>query len=270
MRGFLASMYVGLQIESNWTRKWVWALYLVVYPVGSFLSVLILYGVFGKQSGLLPFALYGSVFYYSISMVAFDTAMSVHDDREHYQTLKYIFLSSTSYGTYLCGRAATRYLIALTGIVANLCWMVPVLHLPFAPDWAALFLGCVLGYLIGAGLGMVMASLFLLTARLDTDVVEALFGGMFVMSGALFPPTAFPPLLERIAETIPVSGFVELVRRGISGVQFTGFLASVPLESLILRAALGAGAVFVLGVVLVGLGSRQAQRKGYVDMTTAF
>ena len=117
---------------------------------------------------------------------------------------------------------------------------------------------------------MVMASLFLLTARLDTDVVEALFGGMFVMSGALFPPTAFPPLLERIAETIPVSGFIELVRRGISGVQFTGFLASVPLESLMLRVALGAGAVFVLGVVLVGLGSRQAQRKGYVDMTTAF
>jgi len=117
---------------------------------------------------------------------------------------------------------------------------------------------------------MVMASLFLLTARLDTDVVEALFGGLFVMSGALFPPTAFPPMLERIAEVIPVSDFVELMRRGISGVQFTGFLASVSLESLMLRVAVGAGIVFVLGVVLVGLGSRQAQRKGYVDMTTAY
>jgi ABC-2 type transport system permease protein len=203
-------------------------------------------------------------------MVAFDTAMSVHDDREHYQTLKYIFLSSTSYGTYLCGRAATRYLIALAGIAVNLCWLVPALHLPFAPDWAVLLAGCALGYLIGSGLGMVMASLFLLTAKLDTDVVEALFGGLFVMSGALFPPTAFPPLLERIAEVVPVSGFIELMRRGVSGVQFTGFLVRVPLGSLMLRVAVGAGTVFVLGVVLVGLGSRQAQRKGYVDMTTAY
>ena len=79
-------------------------------------------------------------------MVFFDMAYSVHDDREHYQTLKYIFLSGTSYRTYLCGRAATRYLIALAGMDGALPGVLaglvccPVLAVPTS-----------VGYGIGAG-----------------------------------------------------------------------------------------------------------------------
>ena len=54
MKGFLASMYVGLQIESNWTKRWVWLLYLAAYPIGSFLAVIILYGIFGLQATVAP------------------------------------------------------------------------------------------------------------------------------------------------------------------------------------------------------------------------
>ncbi len=270
MKGFLASMYVGLQIESNWTKKWVWLLYLAVYPIGSFLAVTILYGVFGKESGQLPYALYGTIFYYSLSMVFFDMAFSVHDDREHYQTLKYIFLSSTSYLTYLCGRAATCYLIAIAGIVINLSWLVPVLHLPFHPDWSYLIAGTVLGYLVAAGLGLTVASVFLLTIKLDVDVVDALFGGMFILSGALFPPTAFPAVFARIAEFVPMSAFIELMRRAVAGNVLTSFLGDSSILQLLGRVALSALILFVLGAMLVALGSRQAQRKGYIDVTTAF
>ncbi|MHB8070801.1 MAG: ABC transporter permease [Candidatus Cryosericum sp.] len=270
MKGFLASMYVGLQIESNWTKKWVWLLYLAAYPVGSFLAVLILYGVFGQDTGLLPYALYGTIFYYSLSMVFFDMAFSVHDDREHYQTLKYIFLSSTSYRTYLCGRAATRYLIALAGIGINLCWLIPVLHLPFHPSWGYLAAGALLGFLVAAGLGMCMASVFLLTIKLDVDVVEALFGGMFVVSGALFPPTAFPAVFAKVAEIIPMSSFIELMRRATSGQILTTFLSDLSNFQLLGRVALSAAVLFAFGSLLVSFGSRQAQRKGYIDVTTAF
>ncbi len=270
MKGFIASMYVGLQIESNWTKKWVWLLYLAAYPVGSFLAVLILYGAFGQETGMLPYALYGSVFYYSLSMVFFDMAFSVHDDREHYQTLKYIFLSSTSYRTYLCGRAAARYLIALTGIAINFCWLVPVLHLPFHPSWGFLVAGVFLGFLVAAGLGMCVASVFLLTIKLDVDVVEALFGGMFVISGALFPPTAFPPVFAKIAEFIPMSSFIELMRRAISGKILTDFLSGLSTVQLLGNVAISAILLFGLGSLLVSYGSRQAQRKGYIDVTTAF
>lgn len=270
MRGFLASMYIGLQIESNWTRKWVWLLYLAAYPIGSFLAVIILYGVFGKETGLLPYALYGTIFYYSLSMVFFDMAFSVHDDREHYQTLKYIFLSGTSYLVYLCGRAATRYLIAIAGIVINLGWLIPVLHLPFRPDWRYLAAGAILGYLVATGLGLMMASVFLLTIKLDVDVVDALFGGMFVLSGALFPPTAFPAVIAKIAEFVPMSPFIELMRRAVSGSVLTSFLGTVSTPELLGRVALSAIVLFGIGSILVALGSRQAQRKGYIDVTTAF
>jgi ABC-2 type transport system permease protein len=155
-------------------------------------------------------------------------AFSVHDDREHYQTLKYIFLSGTSYRTYLCGRAATRYLIALVGIAINLCWLIPAMHLPFHPSWGFLAAGALLGFLVAAGLGMCVASVFLLTIKLDVDVVDALFGGIFVVSGALFPPTAFPPVFARIAEFIPLSSFIELMRRAISGKILTDFSRSYP------------------------------------------
>ena len=263
-------MYLGLQIESNWTKKWVWLLYLAVYPIGSLLTVIILYGVFGQKTGMLPYAFYGNIVYYSLSMVFFDMAFSVHDDREHYQTLKYIFLSRTSYRTYLCGRAATRYLIALLGIAINLCWMVPVLHLPFHPDWFFLGCGVVLGYMIAAGLGMCFASFFLLTIKLDVDVVDALFGGIFVLSGALFPPTAFPLVFAKIAEILPISPFIELMRRALSGKILTTFLSTLSMDALLWRVAGSAIVLFALGSVLVSLGSRQAQRKGYIDMTTAF
>jgi ABC-2 type transport system permease protein len=270
MKGFLASMYVGLQIESNWTKKWVWLLYLAAYPIGSFLAVIILYGAFGQKTGLLPYALYGSIFYYSLAMVFFDMAFSVHDDREHYQTLKYIFLSGTSYRTYLCGRAATRYLIALAGIAINLCWLIPVLHLPFRPSWGYLAAGAALGYLVAAGLGMAMASVFLLTIKLDVDVVDALFGGMFVLSGALFPPTAFPTAFAKFAEFVPMSPFIELMRRAVSGTVLTTFLADMSTLQLLGRVAIAAAVLFALGSLLVSFGSRQAQRKGYIDVTTAF
>ncbi|MGB9666826.1 MAG: ABC transporter permease [Candidatus Cryosericum sp.] len=270
MKGFLASMYVGLQIESNWTKKWVWLLYLAVYPIGSFLAVTILYGVFGKESGQLPYALYGTIFYYSLSMVFFDMAFSVHDDREHYQTLKYIFLSSTSYLTYLCGRAATRYLIAITGIVINLAWLIPVLHLPFHPSWGYAIAGMVLGYLVATGLGLMVASVFLLTIKLDVDVVDALFGGMFVLSGALFPPSVFPVVLARIAEFVPMSAFIELMRRSVAGSALASAYSGVLMPELLGRVALSAVIVFVMGALLVAVGSRQAQRKGYIDVTTAF
>ncbi len=270
MKGFLASMYIGLQIESNWTKKWVWLLYLAIYPIGSLMTVIILYGAFGQKTGLLPYALYGNIIYYAISMVFFDMAFSVHDDREHYQTLKYIFLSKTSYRTYLCGRAATRYCIALLGIAINMCWMVPVLHLPFHPNWVFLLCGSVLGYLIATGLGLCFASFFLLTIKLDVDVVEALFGGMFVLSGALFPPTVFPPVIAKIAEFIPMSPFIELMRRALSGKVLAEFLSALSMDTLLWRVALSAAVLFAAGSVLVSLGSRQAQRKGYIDVTTAF
>jgi ABC-2 type transport system permease protein len=270
MKGFIASMYIGLQIESNWTKKWVWLLYLAAYPVGSFLAVLILYGVFGQETGLLPYALYGTIFYYSLSMVFFDMAFSVHDDREHYQTLKYIFLSGTPYRTYLCGRAATRYLIALVGIAINLCWLIPAMHLPFHPSWGFLAAGALLGFLVAAGLGMCVSSVFLLTIKLDVDVVDALFGGIFVVSGALFPPTAFPPVFARIAEFIPLSSFIELMRRAISGKILTDFLSELSTARLLGNVAVSAALLFALGALLVSFGSRQAQRKGYIDVTTAF
>ncbi len=270
MKGFLASMYIGLQIESNWTRKWAWLLYVAVYPVGSFLAVLILYGAFGQNAGLLPYALYGTTLYYSLSMVFFDMAYSVHDDREHYQTLKYIFLSGTSYRTYLCGRAATRYLIALAGIAINMCWLVPVLGLPFHMQWGYLTVGLLLGYLVAAGLGMCVASVFLLTVKLDVDVVEALFGGMLVVSGALFPPTALPAAAAKLAEFVPMSSYIELMRRAISGQALTSFLSTLSMGQLLTNVAISAIALFVLGSILVSFGSRQAQRKGYIDVTTAF
>lgn len=270
MRGFLAAMYVGFQIESNWTNKLRWALYLLAYPLGSFLTIMILYGVFGKTSELLPFAFYGNIFYWILTMVFFDMAFSVHDDREHYQTLKYVFLSQTSYRVYLCGRAATRYLMALAAVSVNLCWILPVFKLPLHPHWGLLLAGIVFGYMLAAGLGMCMASLFLVAIKLDVDVVDALFGGMFVLSGALFPPTAFPRVVAVIAEFIPISGWIEYMRRAISGRILSEYLSNLNVSQLFGRAALGAVAVFIAGSLLVAWGSRQAQRKGYIDITTAY
>jgi ABC-2 type transport system permease protein len=145
-----------------------------------------------------------------------------------------------------------------------------VLHLPFHPNWGYLMAGAVLGYLVAAGLGLAMASVFLLTIKLDVDVVDALFGGMFVLSGALFPPTVFPAVFARIAEFVPMSPFIELMRRAVSGQMLTSFLSDLSTFQLLNRVALSAAVLFALGSVLVAFGSRQAQQKGYIDVTTAF
>jgi ABC-type polysaccharide/polyol phosphate export permease len=93
---------------------------------------------------------------------------------------------------------------------------------------------------------------------------------MFVLSGALFPPTVFPAVFARIAEFVPMSPFIELMRRAVSGQMLTSFLSDLSTFQLLNRVALSAAVLSALGSVLVAFGSRQAQQKGYIDVTTAF
>jgi Zn-dependent membrane protease YugP len=77
-------------------------------------------------------------------------------------------------------------------------------------------------------------------------------------------------VFAKIAEFVPMSPFIELMRRAVSGMILTTFLADMSTAQLLGRVAVSAAVLFALGSLLVSFGSRQAQRKGYIDVTTAF
>jgi ABC-2 type transport system permease protein len=268
-------MWLGWQIESNWTDPWLFVVYVVAKPLAGSLLLVFMFLAAGRTE-LLPFTYLGNAVYMLVGSVGFGMSAAVVADRENYGMLKYIRVSPIGLRSYLIGRGLAQGAEGSLGAVLTIAaGLVLPLGLRQAIDWGRVEWGWLAFYLVvGMGmllsLGMILGGVVLNMARHGYFLSEGVGSAMYLLSGAVFPLSALPDWLRAIALALPTTYWMEGVRRSVLGPNGGVQLADWNQPALALALLLGTAALAVAAHFVFRWGERRASRLGRYDQTTDF
>jgi ABC-2 type transport system permease protein len=272
-RSLTTGARLGWAIESNWTDPFLFAVYSVARPVGaSLVLVAIVWLVAGAgRRDYLGFLVVGSACWTFVGGGMSGFVWAVLDDRERYRMLKYVVLSAVRFLPFLVGRASAQLFSASAGFIVTLAVGVVFLGVRIdvgAIDWPLFVASMAVGLGSVVALGLAVAGLCLTIRREAWSYPEAIAGGLYLLSGTIFPPDVLPTALQPVALALPTTWWLEGVRRALLGTPTTGLLASVP-DTIVLLALCASTAVLTLvswGVFRTF--ERVARERGLIDQTT--
>ncbi|MCD6310454.1 MAG: ABC transporter permease [Candidatus Eremiobacteraeota bacterium] len=217
-----SSFWLSWELETNWTSPLLYILYSVIRPLFSMLIVIFIYKVLSYRKPneeLFQFLYVGNSLGLFLLGGLQGLSTVLHDDREHYATLKYIYMAPMPFFLYLAGRSGTRvfvsaFYMAVALIIGNIFLGIPILY---GGGGTGLFL---LVFMLGIGLvyavGLLMAAISMLTALHHSFFMnEAVTGVIYFLCGMIFPLSMLPGILRKIAVVLPFSHWVELARRAL-------------------------------------------------------
>ena len=257
LRSFRMAAWLGWQIESNWTDPFLFAVYSVIKPVAGAAILVVMYAVITEgdfESPLFSYILLGNAFYIYVGQIMSGISWAVIEDREHYRTMKYLYIAPIRIPYYLIGRGAARFVTGSVSVAITLLAGVLFLHLRLVPseiNWP-MFLGAwLLGVVMLAMLGLLLAGVTMITANNVYVIGETVAGALYLFSGAIFPLEVLPIWLRPIGFVIPLSYWLELLRRSLLGSVAQAFPTFAQLSDGQLFAILGSlTLVFGLASVL--------------------
>lgn len=273
-QGFKTGAWLGWQIESNWTDPFLFAIYSVVKPVAGVLILVVMYLVVAKgglSNPLFPQAFLGTTFYLYVVNVLSGVSFTVHDDREHYGMLKYVYIAPIHVYGYLLGRGVAKALVATLSVLVTLLFGASFLGVRVLFADPKLFaLGFVLGLGALAFFGVLLAGVCLIIARHGWMVGEAVAGVLYVLCGAVFPLEVLPQAFRTLSLGLPPTYWFEALRRALLGRGLHAGLSFLS-DSQILLILAGSTALGI-GLSLWGfrLFEHIARRRGLLDMQTMY
>jgi len=197
----------------------------------------------------------------------------VVEEREEYETLKYVYTSPIGIFTYLTGRASVKLVLATVSLVLTLLtgwFLVGVKWSWGAVAWAPLLVTVVLGLVATVSLGFLVAGTALLLPRIAISVNESMAVALYLLCGVIFPIDLLPPGLRELSLLLPFTWWYEALRRFVLGAGLSARLGHLSDASL-LGALLATTAAFAL---LSRWGynrlERRARQQGRLDQTTLF
>lgn len=222
VRTFRIAAWLGWQIEGNWADPLVFFIFAVLRPMASALILLLMYQVIagGQRGDFFDYLFISNAFYVLVIQVMVGLSWTIIDDRENYKMLKYIYTSPARKISYLAGRAVAKVGLGLLTSLMLLATGVLFLglHLDLAQvQWGWFVPFFFLGMMILFGLGMILAGISLVIARHGAMIGEIVGGMLLLFSGAYFPPDILPPFLKEIAMGVPVTYWLEGIRRSLEG-----------------------------------------------------
>jgi ABC-2 type transport system permease protein len=113
--------------------------------------------------------------------------------------------------TYIAAMLATFLLAFALEVVSLIVLARTLFDVPFPGQLVSLTLTILLGAAAFSALGIGLAGL-MRSAEGASAVVNAIYLPMAFLSGAFFSPHAFPDFLQAIAEVLPLTWFIRLVR----------------------------------------------------------
>jgi len=276
---FKWAAWLGWQMESNWTRPFIFAIYAIVRPIAGALILLVMFTVIAYLGGydspeLFHHAYIGNAFYMYIFEVLFGVTWVIHDDREHFRTLKYIYISPANYFVYILGRTLSKVAITTFAVVITLAFGAMFLGVPihlFEINWLLLIPVLLIGLLSIVTFGLALAGISFLTAKHSMGMNEGIAGVFYLFCGVIFPIHVLPAWGISFAKILPVTYWLDLLRTSLgAGTGVDTALAGTSTEAglLILIACTIAFAFFSIGTFK--LGDYLARKKGLIDMTTAY
>jgi ABC-2 type transport system permease protein len=238
----------------------------------------VMYGVISKGNFDTPLFAYiyiGNAFYQYVSMVMTGVSWAIIDDREHYKTLKYIYTAPVSLPWYLIGRGVSRFLIATFSVIVTLVFGVIFLHIPIVfseINWGLLVVSVIVGAIMLSLIGILLAGITLLTVRQSFFIGDVVAGVFFLFCGVIFPLELLPPALQTIGKLIPVTYWIELIRRSMVGSIADAFpiFANVT-NSRLMLILLGLTVVYgVISLIVWRVCDHSAREQGLIDWTSNY
>ncbi|MEX2161052.1 MAG: ABC transporter permease [Anaerolineales bacterium] len=277
-RTIRAAAWLGWQIESNWTDPLTFLIYSVVKPLSSAAILVVMYSVItGGQfdNPVFPYIYLGNAFYIYVAAVLAGVSWCVIEDREQYRMLKYIYIAPIHIPIYLLGRGFAKFVFGSLAVFITLTVGVLFLQVPLdlaRVDWPLFVASLALGILMLAMMGLTLGSVILLIVNNVYFVGEAVAGALFLFSGAIFPLDILPTWLQPIGYVVPISYWLELIRRALIGQVAETFATFREFSNIQLLGIL-AGLTVLFTVVAFAVFrycDHQAREKGYIDRVTNF
>ena len=223
LRSFKVAAWLGWQIESNWTDPFLFAVYSIVKPLASAGILVIMYSIIAKGNfgtPIFPYIYYGNAFYIYVGAVMAGISWAVIDDREHYKTLKYMYIAPIRIPAYWLGRGVARFLSGSIAVAITLAFGVLFLHVPLdlaKVNWPLFLISISVGIAMLSMMGLILASITLLVAHHFFLIGEAVASALYLLSGAIFPLDVLPAWLRPFGYAMPITYWLELMRRSLAG-----------------------------------------------------
>jgi ABC-2 type transport system permease protein len=275
-RGLRTAFWLGWQIDSNWADPWLFFVYSIARPLGGALILVFMYFAVaaGRQGPLLAFFVVGTAFWPLVLGGTQGMAQTVIEDREQWRTTRYVVTAPIPWPAYLVGRALARTVsLGLPAAVVTLAAAALLLDVRIVLDPGGLAYASVallLGLCAILAVGLVAVAVAVTFAGEAWRLPEAVSAALYLVSGAIFPPTLLPGPLRGVAAGMPLTWWLEGLRRGLLGA-----------DARVSYPAMGNGEVLVvlLGLTLAwGAGAsllfvvadRRARRFGILDRESSF
>ena len=268
--------WLGWQVESNWADPLVFGIYTVLRPLATALILAGMYwAVAGRaaNAGLFPAVYLGSAFHVYVTTVVIGMGWVVVEEREEYETLKYIVTSPIGMFTYLTGRASVKLVLATVSLALTLVigwFLVGVRWWWGGVAWGPLAVTLVLGLAATVALGFLVAGLAMLLPRVAISINEGLAVALYLLCGVIFPIDLLPRGLQEFSLLLPFTWWYEGLRRFTLGAGVSGRVGQWSNGALL-------GALFTTTVAFAVLGrygyialERRARQQGRLDQTTLF
>jgi ABC-2 type transport system permease protein len=277
-RSFKIAAWLGWQINSNWTDPFLFAVYSIIRPISRAAILVVMYSVITGgdfTNPLFPYIYLGNAFYTYVFNVMNGVSWAVIDDREHYKTLKYMYVAPIRIPAYLLGRGVAGFLIASLSVLITILAGVLFLHVPFDPlkaDWLLFFVTLFIGVIMLSMMGLLLGAVCLLVVRHSGFLAEGVSGVLFLFSGAVYPLDVLPAWLRPVGFAIPITYWLELLRRALVGNVAQAFPTLAAFSNLQLLAILiGLTVLFgALSIYVFRLCDRRARQYGLIDRTTNY
>lgn len=271
-----ASAKLGWQIESNWTDPLLFAIYSIIKPISASLILVFMYLVItqGKTgTDLFAYIYVGNAFYIFVGGVLFGISWTIIDDREHYEMLKYIYLSPVRIYVYLLGRAFAQLLISAIAVVITLAFGVGLLKIPIHPlqinyPYFLIALAVGLGGIVC--LGIILAGVCLITARHNWGISESVAGAFYLLCGVIFPLDVLPGWAQAIGRVLPPTYWLEAMRRTVLDGLTISPLRSISDGSLLLILLGSTLGLAVISHAFFKAAEGRARKRGLIDQVTHY
>ncbi|MBV6450637.1 MAG: hypothetical protein MHPDNHAH_01363 [Anaerolineales bacterium] len=277
-RSFTMATWLGWQVESNWTDPFLFAIYVVIKPLATAAILVVMYAIITNgdyASPLFPYIYLGNAFYIYVGAVMTGVSWAVIDDREHYRTLKYMYIAPISIPFYWLGRGVSRFLIGTIAVVITIGVGALFFNLPLnlaEVNWGLFFVSLFIGVTMLAMIGLILASLTLMMAQQNFFVGEAVAGALYLFSGAIFPLEVLPAWIRPVGYAMPITYWLELMRRSLIGGVAQAFPTLAEFSNAQLLGIL-TGLTVLFGIVSVFTFrwcDHRARERGLIDHTTNY
>jgi ABC-2 type transport system permease protein len=275
---FKMATWLGWQIESNWTDPFLFAVYSLVKPLAGVAILVVMYGVITQgdfDSAMFTYMYLGSAFYFYVGAILNGLAWAVIDDREHYKTLKYIYSAPVHFPTYLLGRSVANFLV--TSVAVSVTVLVGVIFLDVnvvlgSINWPLFLLSLFIGINMLAFMGLIMAGLMLLLVHHMWNLGAAVAGALYLFSGAIFPLVVLPPFIRWLGYLMPITYWLELIRRSLVGSVAEAFPTLTQFSNIQLLGILVLLTLLLAAVAIISFKwcESKALDRGMIDVTTNY